>query len=153
MVFTGSYRQDTPIYWNWLQSKKFNIQNSWSYYRLNALLEKHILYLSGTIYRGSGIIIKASILLNLGALLYKSPIYKYMPYCNLVRGAVYVANFRKIVLLQKRSYKQYMMWGSPLLWVMFTANTKSYPAKTWMFIQFQNLCLFIQWMFMHRFSS
>ena len=126
---------------------------SWSYYRLNALLEKHILYLSGTISRGIGIIIKASISLNLGALLYKSSIYKYMPYCNLVRGTVYVANFRKIVPLQKRSYKQYMLWGSSLLRVKFTTNTKSYPAKTWMFIPFQNLFLFIQWMFMHRFSS
>ena len=67
----------------------------------------HIMYISGKIARGIGILTKARKLLNRETLvsIYYSFIYPHMTYCNRVWASTYETNLHKLIILQKRAVR------------------------------------------------
>ena len=70
-----------------------------------------MMYVSGKISRGIGVILKARKLLNLDSLVtvYHSLIYPYHTYCNHVWSATYASNIRIVVLLRKNVSELFVM--------------------------------------------
>ena len=110
--------------------------------------KKHIAYISGKVWRGIGLIVKARKLLNASALttLYYSFIYPFFTYCNHVWGCAYESNLHLLVLLQKRIVRiitssKYRDHSEPLierLKLLKIGDINKYVLGKFMYILYNN---------------